>query len=80
MEWSSDVTGRVNIVQFLFFFLEILGGKTDSGFPKTFSGDTGISVFVEYFCNLCPEVRTKNFKNYILILAVGNYRNWLDAS
>ena len=25
-------------------------------------------------------MRTKNFKNYILILAILNYRNWLDAS
>ena len=25
-------------------------------------------------------MKTKNFKKFILILAIANYRNWLDAS
>ena len=39
-----------------------------------------ISVFAEYLHIRCPKIRTKNFKNCILILAIVNYRNWLHAS
>ena len=37
-------------------------------------------VFVENLCNYNPKMRPKNCKNYISILAIANYRNWLDAS
>ena len=37
-------------------------------------------VFVEYLCNRSPRIKTKNIKNYSLILAVVNNRNWLDDS
>ena len=38
---SCDDTGRVNVIQSL-FFLEVQTQKTDSGFPKTFSGDISL--------------------------------------
>ena len=37
-------------------------------------------MFVEYLCNRSTKIKTKHFKNYLLILAIVNYRNWLDAS
>ena len=37
-------------------------------------------MFVEYLCNRCPKIKTKNIKNYGLILATVNHRNWLDDS
>ena len=61
------------------FSQEVQAAKTDSGFPKTFSGENLI-VFVEYLCNRSPEMRTKHSKNYISILAIINNWNWLDAS
>ena len=33
--------------------------------------------FVEHLCNCSPKMRTKEFKNYISILTIANYRNWL---
>ena len=61
------------------FSREVEAEKTDSGFPKTFSGY--LFVFVEHLCKLQPQNENKNSKNYILILAICsvNYWNWLDA-
>ena len=50
----------------LFFFLEVQTEKSDSGFPKTFHGGY-LFVFVEYRCSRSLKLRTKLFKNYILI-------------
>ena len=60
-------------------FLEISAGRTNLGFPKTFLG-WYLFIFVECLCNYRPKMRTKYFKNYISILAIVSYWNWLDAS
>ena len=52
--------------------LEIQTGRTNSEYPRTF--------LRRYLCNRSPEMRTKNFKNFISVLAIVNYQNWMDAS
>ena len=37
-------------------------------------------VFVKYHFNRSPKMRTKKFKKFTSILAIANYRKWLDAS
>ena len=59
--------------------LEIQAERTNSGLPKTFLGGY-VFVFAAYLYNCSPEIKTKNFKIYILILAIASNRNWLDAS
>ena len=53
--------------------------EQNSEFPKTFFGGY-LFVFVEYLCNRSLKITTKNIKNYKSILAIINYRNWLDNS
>ena len=53
--------------------------KTDLGFPKTFYGGY-VFVFAVYLCNRSLKMTAKHIKNYISILAIVNYRKWLDAS
>ena len=56
------------------------GGKIKTqSFQKLFSGGH-LFVFVEYLCKRSPKIKTKNIKNYSLILAIVNHRNWLDDS
>ena len=56
------------------------GGKNKTqSFQKLFFGGY-LFVFVEYLCNRSPKIKTKNIKNYTLILAIANHRNWLDDS
>ena len=61
----------------------VLVGRTffgeNSEFPKTFFAGY-LFVFVEYLYNRSPKIETKNIKNYSSILAIVNYRNWLDDS
>ena len=77
---SCDVTGRIKTKLFILSFsMEVQAEKADSGIPKTFYDDI-IFVFVEYFYNRSHKMRTKHSKYYILILAIANYRNWIDAS
>ena len=52
-----------------------LGEQTQGSLSKIFLRG---NVFVEYFSNRRPKVRTKNFKSYISILIIVNYRNWLN--
>ena len=40
----------------------------------------GISSFISRISSPPQPQNEKNFKNYILILAIVNYRNWQDAS
>ena len=56
-------------------FLEIQVRRTNLGFFR------GISLCI-YWISLQPQpkMKTKNFKQYISILVVVNYRDWLDAS
>ena len=60
-------------------FLKIQNGEQIRGFKNLFRGC--LFAFVKYFCNHSPKMKTKNFKNYadILILAIVNYLNWMDA-
>ena len=51
--------------------------EQNSEFPKTFCWGY-LFVGVEYLCNRSLKIKTKNAKNYSLILAVINHRNWLD--
>ena len=53
--------------------------EQNSEFPKTFFGGY-LFAFVEYLCNCSLKIKTKNIKNYSLILAIINHRNWLDDS
>ena len=53
--------------------------EQNSEFPKTFFGGQ-LFVFIEYLCNRSPKIKTKNIKNYSLILAIVNHWNWLDDS
>ena len=53
--------------------------EQNAEFPKTFFGGY-IFAFVEYLCNRTLKIKTKNIKNYSLILAIINHRNWLDDS
>ena len=53
--------------------------EQNSEFPKTFFGGY-LFVFVEYVYNRSPKIKTKNIKHYSPILAIVNYRNWLDDS
>ena len=56
------------------------GGKNKTqSFQKLFVRGY-LFVFVEYLCNRCPKIKTKNTKNYSSILAIVNHRNWLDDS
>ena len=56
------------------------GGKNKTqSFQKLFVGGY-LFVFVEYFCNRSPKIKTKNIKNYSSTLAIVNHRNWLDDS
>ena len=48
-------------------------------FPKTFFGGY-LFVFVEYFCDRSPKIKTKIIKNCSSILTIVNHRNWLDDS
>ena len=59
-------------------FLEIQTGRTNSGFPYNFLGGY-LFVFAE-LCNRSPKMRTKNYKSYISILVIVNFRNWMDVS
>ena len=53
--------------------------EQNSEFPNLFSGDIFCTV-VEYLCNRSSKIKTKHIKNYSLILAIVNHRNWLDDS
>ena len=57
----------------------VLAGRTKLRVSKNFFGGY-LFVFVKYLCNRCPKIKTKNIKNYSSILAIVNYRNWLDDS
>ena len=55
----------------------VLAGRTKTqSFHKLFSGGH-LFAFVEYLCNRSPKIKTKNIKNYSLILAIVNHWNWL---
>ena len=58
--WSCGVTGRVDVIQSL-FFPGIQNKTTHSGFPKTFNVGY-LFVFVEYLCNRSPKTRTKRLQ------------------
>ena len=77
MDWSRDVLKRLILLS-LSFFLKVQPERTDSEFPKTFSG-VYLFVVVKYLCNRSPKMRTKKIQNYNLILAIISYQNWLDA-
>ena len=71
---SQDVTGRINIIQSLFF-------PGSSGWENKLHrsqklSKKDISSFAEYLCNHSPKRSTKNFKDYISVLAILNYQNW----
>ena len=77
---SRDVTGRVFIIQFHDLFLRKFKlRKQMQVFQKLLRGNAFL-----YLLNILatedPNMRMKNFKNYILILAIVNYRNWPNAS
>ena len=59
------------------FSLKVQAEKIVSVFPKTFYG-VYLFVLDKYLCNRSPKTR-KHFKYYILILAIVNYRNWLES-
>ena len=67
---------KCNLV-FVFLWKFRLRGQTQ-GFQNLIGGC--LFVFVEYLCNRSTKIETKHFKNYLLILAIVNYRNWLDGS
>ena len=69
----------INPIRELTFFLKIHAERTNSRFPKSFPGGH-VFVVVEYLCNRSSKIRIKIFKNFISILTIVNYRNWLDAS
>ena len=51
--------------------------EQNSEFPKGFFRGY-FFVFAEYPCKRSLKIKTKNVKNYSLILAIVNHRNWLD--
>ena len=59
--------------------MKVLAERIDSGFRQTFLGGCFVA-FVEYFCNQSHKMRAKSLKNYISVLVIVYYRNWLDAS
>ena len=70
LEWSRDVTEKINIIQCL-LFSKSTAERTDSGFPKTFLRRY-LFVFVEHLCN---HKLKKKFKKFIsIILFVVNYQ------
>ena len=78
--WIGHVMRLKGLISFsLSFSLKLHAEKTDSGFPETFLGEY-LFVYVKYLCNRSSKMKTKTFKNCILILAVVNYQNWLEAS
>ena len=50
--------------------------KDTQGFPKIFG--IYLFTFVEFLSNGSPKMKTINFENYIPILTIISYRNWLD--
>ena len=60
--------------------LRWFGGKNKTqSFQKVFVGGYFL-VFVKYLCNRSLIIKTKNIKNYSLILAIINHQNWIDDS
>ena len=56
----------------------LVAWKFKLGFQTLFWEDISLYL-LNILSNRSPKM-TKNFKNYILILAIVNYRNWLYAS
>ena len=65
LDWSRDVTGKINIIQCL-LFSKSTAERTDSGFPKTFLRRY-LFVFVELLCNhkLKKKIQKVYFDNFI---------------
>ena len=76
---SSDVTEKYLSFTLSIFFSGSSVWENKVMVCKNFLGKY-FFLFVEYLCNRYTKMRTKNFKNYIFILAVVKYRNCLDAS
>ena len=75
--WISQVMLLEEKCNLIFVFMEVQAERTDSGFPKSLQGGVFLCL-LNIFATVAPK--SKHFKNYLLILAIVNYRNWLDAS
>ena len=60
-------------------FLEIQAGRKNPGYFKTFLGDISLYM-LNVFATATPKKKQKISKNYLSILAIVNYRNWLNTS
>ena len=74
---SSNITGPSNFDKALYFSGNSSRENKLRVFKNLLAGY--LFVFVQYLCNRSPIMRRKYFKNYISILIIVNYRNWLDA-
>ena len=56
----------------------VLAGRTKLSVSKNFFRGDIFLYLLNIFATRSPKIKTKNIKNYSLILAIVNHWNWLD--